>query len=118
MRVTQMNLKQQWYNEIAQGRKRVEFRDFKNQYYLDKICDLSKYPVGMTQDEILQGIKDDKLPIHYDITHIRFVCNGMSMLVEVTGVKVTDDNRFWAISLGKIIQGAKKKDLLNTTVLN
>lgn len=99
--ILDLALKQTWFNEIKSGRKKKEYRQFNNDYYAKKLLRYGDY-VGKTIPEIKDGIKSGKLPIKaVPYTHIRFHCNGQSMLVEFKGLSVEGGN--YVIDLGKVI---------------
>lgn len=99
-KVLDLSLKPHWFDEIKYGRKKKEYRDFNNLYYVTKLLRYGDY-VGYTNEAIRSGIKKGTLPIKaIPYTHVRFHCGNQSMLVEFKGLSHEGNN--WVIELGNV----------------
>lgn len=105
MRTIDFSLKTQWFDAIASGKKKTEYRDLNNSYYASKFINTDSY-IGKTDAEVVSGLINGTLkPRWREFTHARFHCMGRTLLVEVKGVEIDKKNRSYAIQLGKIVRG-------------
>ena len=108
MRTIDFSLKKQWFDQIRSGRKRVEYRDLSNAYYLNKFVNTGAYQ-NMGDSEIIDGLKKGKLkPKWREFTHARFHCMGQTMLVSVKGIDI--EGNYYAIKLGNVLTGKKQQE--------
>lgn len=111
MRTLDFALKNQWFDQIARGRKKVEYRSLDNPYYAQKFVNVDSYS-GKSVNDVVKGLKDGTLkPRWNELTHIRFHCMGRTMLVEVKGIRLERESKVYAIDLGKVIQGKMKENV-------
>lgn len=108
MKTIDFGLKKQWYDQIRNGKKKVEYRSLDNAYYLNKFVNTGAYQ-NMGDSEIIDGLKKGKLKPHWkEFTHARFHCMGQTMLVDVDGISI--EGNYYAIKLGKVITGKKQQE--------
>jgi len=99
-KVLNLSLKNHWFDQIKSGKKTKEYRDFGNLYYVNKLLRVGDY-VGMTAEQIRQGVKSGKLAIKaVPYSHVRFHCGNQMLLVEFKGL--SQDGNNWVIELGKV----------------
>lgn len=100
-KVLNLSLKSHWFDEVQSGRKKKEYRDARNLYFTNKLLRVGDY-VGMTAEQIRDGVKSGKLAIKaVPFSHVRFHCGNRMMLVEFKGLTIQGDT--WVIELGKVI---------------
>ena len=106
MQVKDFALHRTYYDQIVSGKKTHEYRDGKNDYYVNCFLNVDAYD-GKTAKDIKEGllngtVKDLKLK---GLTHLRFHNTGRMCVVEVKGIKFDRQNKLWDISLGKVLSG-------------
>ena len=103
MIIEDLALKAVFFESIKRGAKTVEYRDFSNPYYIRKFVDTSKYPSKKDEEIADILVKGGKL-YPRGVTHLRFHCQGKTMLVEVKDITVYNGHTTFAIKLGKIVK--------------
>lgn len=96
-----LRLKRVYFESIKRGAKKVEYRDFSNDYYIRLFVDVSKYPgksLSEIRDVLVKGGKLHKK----DVTHLRFHCQQDVMVVRVEDINVYPGHNIFAIRLGEI----------------
>lgn len=111
-----LSVKEQWFDAIENGSKTIEYRDMKNDYWVTKLLDMSKYP-NMTPEEVRNGLYRGKLEVYrvpYDTATFYTMRNGkkVHLVIEVRGLNVFKGHTTFAIMLGDLLldsQGNKPK---------
>lgn len=108
MRTKDLALKSVYYDQIASGRKKTEYRSLENLYYIQTFLNADSYK-GKSIEEIKEGLINgtikDVRPAGY--THIRFHNLGRTMIVEIKDIRIDRHNKLLCIDLGKILSGAR-----------
>lgn len=105
MKILNLVLTHKWYDMIASGTKKEEYREIKK-FYIDRLTD------GMihgTEDEPYINTK------HYDYICFHRGYTKTSMLVELKGIRIGKGNPDWGapeepvfiLSLGEILEETK-----------
>lgn len=111
MKTKDFSLKSNFFDLIARGRKRTEFRDATNNYYTQTFVNVDSYN-GKSINDVTKGLLDGTLkPRWNELTHIRFHCMGRTMLVEVKGIRLERESKVYAIDLGKVLTGKRKENV-------
>ena len=100
--VADLRLKQIYFESIRRCTKKVEYRDFNNDYYIRKFVDMSRYP-GKSEAEIRDLLIKGKKLHPLDVTHLRFHAGNREMLVKVEEINVYPGHSTFAIKLGEIV---------------
>lgn len=105
MRTKDLALKNVPFNQIASGKKKTEYRDLKNLYYINTFCNVDSY-TGKSLEQVRDGLLNGSLtfrPSGY--THLRFHNTGRTCLVEIKGFRIDKKNKLLCIDLGKVLSG-------------
>lgn len=105
MKVKDLALKRTYYDQIASGKKKVEYRDLTNSYYINTFLNADSY-IGKSVEQIKEGLLNGSLSIRpAGYTHLRFHNLGRVILVEIKGLRIDKTNKLLCIDLGKIVTG-------------
>lgn len=111
MKTKDFALKNGIFDQIASGKKKVEYRDATNGYYTNVFVNVDSYQ-GKSVDQVKKGLLDGTLkPRWNELTHIRFHNLGRTLLVEVKGIRLDREQKLFAIDLGKVLNGRMKENV-------
>ena len=119
MKVLHLTLKKKWFDMIASGEKKEEYRELKR-YWMDRFVKI-RYPTSYEDyypDELLCELKKhgdfnlnakffDAHPVHFDVVCFRngYAKNAPSITIECDGIEV-----------GKPISGLSEEGWIDTNV--
>lgn len=96
MKAVHAAIKTQYLNMIRSGAKDTEFRDF-SEYWINKLCVV---PEGADMQQYRSDLINGKVkPTFKPYTHITFHCQGETLTLPITDIRVYKGHTLFAIGL-------------------
>ena len=101
MKILPLTVYKQYFESIRRGTKRTEYRDGTNDYWVGRLCDMSKYP-GMSEAEVRDALVKGARLHPAGWTHVRFKNGKDYLLAEIRSIEWYSGHTTFAIKLGKV----------------